>query len=182
MVFLGHIQQERKKCYELVRGDVKKKAMIDFIIVESALTILVKGQADFGITQLLEFRRQIPWETGRQESDGDDGSKVERDGAGEVLAELESWMESGRERVGWMSSVQGPGRPPESTRWRRIPGGRAPREVGVGGGCVGNGREPEMEEVQAARVEPLDDRAYLTFTFYITSTVTSTVLLRCYGW
>jgi hypothetical protein len=30
--------------------------MMDFIIVESALTILVKGQSDFGITRLLEFR------------------------------------------------------------------------------------------------------------------------------
>lgn len=35
MVFLGHIQQERKICYELVKGDMKKKAMIDFIIVVS---------------------------------------------------------------------------------------------------------------------------------------------------
>ena len=57
MLFLGHIQQEPKKtCYELVKGDVKgeKKDMIDFTIVESALTMLVKGRADSEIIRLLE--------------------------------------------------------------------------------------------------------------------------------
>ena len=56
MLFLGHIQQEPKKtCYELV-GDVKgkKKDMIDFTIVKSALTMLVKGRADSEIIRLLE--------------------------------------------------------------------------------------------------------------------------------